>query len=75
MTVLYGDVIQPARVERILHLLCAFPLGEFSLLLYNVSLCHGAMSWCIGRACVFDSAIEGFVICERTREEVLINNQ
>lgn len=32
MTVLYGDVIQPARVERILHLLCAFPLGVHAFL-------------------------------------------
>jgi predicted membrane chloride channel (bestrophin family) len=32
MTVLYGDVIQPARVERILHLLCAFPLGVHAVL-------------------------------------------
>lgn len=28
MTILYGDVMQGKRVERILHLLCAFPLGE-----------------------------------------------
>jgi predicted membrane chloride channel (bestrophin family) len=27
MTVVYGDVIESTRVERILHLLCAFPLG------------------------------------------------
>lgn len=27
MTVLYGDVIKSARVEKILHLLCAYPLG------------------------------------------------
>ena len=29
MTVLYGDVIESARVQRILHLLCVFPLGLF----------------------------------------------
>ena len=28
MTVVYGDVIQEERVERVLHLLCAFPLGK-----------------------------------------------
>ena len=28
MTVLYGDVIKSARVEKILHLLCAYPLGQ-----------------------------------------------
>ena len=29
MTVAYGDVIQEERVERVLHLLCAFPLGMY----------------------------------------------
>ena len=31
MTVAYGDVIQEERVERVLHLLCAFPLGMYLL--------------------------------------------
>ena len=34
MTVLYGDVIEPSRVERILHLLCVFPLGDIRSLLF-----------------------------------------
>ena len=40
MTVLYGDVIESVRVERILHLLCAYPLGMvtslFTLLYYVI---------------------------------------
>ena len=39
MTVLYGDVIESTRVERILHLLCAFPLGTPSPLFLCVCLC------------------------------------
>jgi predicted membrane chloride channel (bestrophin family) len=33
MTVVYGDVIESTRVERILHLLCAFPLGVSLLII------------------------------------------
>ena len=76
MTVLYGDVIQPARVERILHLLCAFPLGDFNWFTWPVSLCNIMVYgvWCIGSACAVDIVIEGSVIRIRTREEVFINN-
>ena len=38
MTVLYGDVIESVRVERILHLLCAYPLGMVTSL-FKLS-CH-----------------------------------
>ena len=38
MTVAYGDIIQEERVERVLHLLCAFPLGKFILLLHLLFL-------------------------------------
>ena len=57
MTVVYGDVIESTRVERILHLLCAFPLGVllsivsvvFYFIHYSVlsfSMSCWTLSWC-----------------------------
>ena len=44
MTVLYGDVIESVRVERILHLLCAYPLGIILLNLKYFVILYCIMS-------------------------------